>query len=274
MLPRQEKPFSELKTKKFWSSIILEYLGTGLLVYVATSVCGVCDTSEPRNNKASCNVECSLAYGLGVTTLVHWTEGLLNPALTVAFTSTGKLSLTKGVVVIIVEILGGISGAALTYALTPSSSLLYLGDTILHKDMSTMQGLFVEFILTFVLTLTVYSASGLGPKFERYHSSLMYGLAVVMCSLVGYKYTSCSINPVRSFGPAVIRELSGIGKPQSEWQYHWIYWIGPIAGSLFGGVIYHFLYAQPSFGGDVTYKARYSRTSTQFRDGEESETHL
>ena len=79
----------------------------------------------------------------------------------------------------------GISGAALTYALTPSSSPPHLGDTILNKDMSTIQGLFVEFILTFVLTLTVYSASGLGPKFERYHSSLMYGLAVVMCNLVG-----------------------------------------------------------------------------------------
>ena len=115
MLPQQEKPFSELKTKKFWSSIIAEYLGTGLLVFVATSVCGVCDTSEPRNNKASCNVECSLAYGLGVTTLAHWTEGLLNPALTVAFTSTGKLSLTKGVVVIIVEILGGNYSSILCY---------------------------------------------------------------------------------------------------------------------------------------------------------------
>ena len=53
-----------------------------------------------------------------------------------------------------------------------------------------------------------------------------------------------------------------------------IYWIGPIAGSLFGGVIYHFLYAQPSFAGDITYKPRYSRTSTQFRDREENETNL
>jgi glycerol uptake facilitator-like aquaporin len=108
MLPQQDKPLSEFRTKKFWSSIIAEYLGTGFLVYVATSVCDVSDSNQPRNNKASSNLECSLAYGLGVATLVHWTEGLLNPALTVAFTSTGKLSLTKGVLVIIMEILGGI----------------------------------------------------------------------------------------------------------------------------------------------------------------------
>jgi glycerol uptake facilitator-like aquaporin len=107
MLPQQEKPRNEFKTKKFWSSIIAEYLGTGLLVYVATSVCSVCDMNQPRDNKANSELECSLAYGLGVATLVHWTEGLLNPALAVAFTSTGKLSLTKGILVIIMEILGG-----------------------------------------------------------------------------------------------------------------------------------------------------------------------
>ena len=108
MLPQQEDPPSELKTKKFWTCVIAEYLGTGLLVYVATSVCEASDEmDQTRDNKASSNLECSLAYGLGVATLTYWMEGLLNPALTVAFTSTGKLSLTKGVLVIVMEILGG-----------------------------------------------------------------------------------------------------------------------------------------------------------------------
>ena len=107
MLPQQEEPPSELRTKKFWASVIGEYLGTGLLVYVATSVCEASETNQTRDNKASSNLECSLAYGLGVATLTYWMEGLLNPALTVAFTSTGKLSLTKGVCVIVMEILGG-----------------------------------------------------------------------------------------------------------------------------------------------------------------------
>lgn len=107
MLPQQEKPPSELRTKKFWTCVIGEYLGTGLLVYVATSVCEAAETNQTSDNKASSNLECSLAYGLGVATLTYWMEGLLNPALTVAFTSTGKLSLTKGVLVIVMEIFGG-----------------------------------------------------------------------------------------------------------------------------------------------------------------------
>ena len=79
----------------------------------------------------------------------------------------------------------GISGAALTYALTPSPSSHTLGDTVLHEDMSAVQGLFVEFILTFILTLTVYTARDPGRKYENYHTSLAYGFAVVMCYLTG-----------------------------------------------------------------------------------------
>ncbi|XP_028402733.1 lens fiber major intrinsic protein-like isoform X2 [Dendronephthya gigantea] len=187
MLPQEEKPPSEFRMKKFWASIAAEYLGTGLLVYIATSVCNVSDTNLRDNTKASGNLECALANGLGVATIVHWTEGLLNPALAVAFTSTGKLSLTKGVLLIIMEIVGGISGAALTYALTPSRLRHTLGDTVLHEDMSTMQGLFVEFILTLILTLAVYATRDAGRKCEGYHSSLAYGFAVVSCYLVGYQ---------------------------------------------------------------------------------------
>jgi glycerol uptake facilitator-like aquaporin len=51
--------------------------------------------------------------------------------------------------------------------------------------MSTIQGLFLEFILTFILTLSVYSAADNGRKYERYHLSIIYGLAMVMCNLVG-----------------------------------------------------------------------------------------
>lgn len=82
------------------------------------------------------------------------------------------------------EILG-ISGAALTYALTPSILRHSLGDTVLHENMNTIQGLFVEFILTLVLTLTVYASRDTGRKCEGYHSSLAYGFATVSCYLVG-----------------------------------------------------------------------------------------
>lgn len=107
MLAETSKDASEFRTKKFWSSVIGEYLGTGLLVFVSTAVCNKTYDSKLIPTGQEGSLECSLAYGLGIVTLVHWTEGLLNPAISVAFTSTGKLSPTKGVLMIMMEILGG-----------------------------------------------------------------------------------------------------------------------------------------------------------------------
>ena len=44
------------------------------------------------------------------------------------------------------------------------------------------------------------------------------------------------MNPARSFGPAVVA---------SYWDHHYVYWIGPIVGSLLGSFLYHFLLASP-----------------------------
>lgn len=83
--------------------------------------------------------------------------------------------------------LPGISGAGLTYALTPSTSRYSLGDTVLNENVSTIQGLFVEFILTFILSLTVYATKDPGRKCRGYDSSLAYGFAIVVCYLVGVR---------------------------------------------------------------------------------------
>lgn len=97
------KSTSELKSKKFWASILGELLGTTFLVYIVSSMSSVC-----ASDRSSCNnLQIALAYGLGVATLVPWTEGLLNPALTVAFTSTGRISFVKGILFIVMEISGG-----------------------------------------------------------------------------------------------------------------------------------------------------------------------
>lgn len=94
-----EEPRNIMKTKKFWKDITGEYFATCLLVYAITSVCDV-ETNDDY-------LEYSLVYGMATAILVQCFGGFLNPALTVAFTSTGRLPLTKGVFMIIVEVLGG-----------------------------------------------------------------------------------------------------------------------------------------------------------------------
>lgn len=86
----------------------------------------------------------------------------------------------------------GIAGASLTYALTPeaSRSNTTLGDTVLSVHISTIQGLFIEFLLTFILTLAVYAAKDPGRSCRGYDVSLAYGFAVMVCHFVGVSLLS------------------------------------------------------------------------------------
>ncbi|XP_011063930.1 PREDICTED: aquaporin-4-like isoform X2 [Acromyrmex echinatior] len=62
---------------------------------------------------------------------------------------------------------------------------------------------------------------------------LKFGLCVAMLCLAFTPHTGCSMNPARSFGPAVWT---------GYWHYHWLYWLGPIGGSIIATLIYRYLF--------------------------------
>jgi len=72
------------------------------------------------------------------------------------------------------------------------------------------------------------------------------GLALFVVEIAGVAYTGASVNPARSFGPCVAAA--------SFESYHWIYWIGPLLGSLISAGFYHFIkffnYAEANPGQD------------------------
>jgi aquaporin-4 len=53
--------------------------------------------------------------------------------------------------------------------------------------------------------------------------------------LVGVPLTGASMNPARTFGPALI---------SGHWEFHWIYWVGPIVGAVIAGLIMQYLYVK------------------------------
>jgi aquaporin related protein len=59
------------------------------------------------------------------------------------------------------------------------------------------------------------------------------GLAVLIDHFVGVPLTGASMNPARSFGPALVA---------GEWDDHWVYWVGPLAGGALAGLIYYYAY--------------------------------
>lgn len=134
----------------------------------------------------------------------------------------GGLSSFRAVLLCVAQILGGIAGAGLVAVLTPFGGASSV-NTTLGTGVNIGQGLFIEAFLTASLVLTVLFLAA-----EKHRSTHLapvgIGLVLLACHLFGVAWTGCGINPARAFGPAVISATFP--------GYHWIYWVGPLIGSL------------------------------------------
>lgn len=92
------------------------------------------------------------------------------------------------------------------------------------------QGVIMEIVLTFSLLFTVY-ATIVDPKkgFLEGMGPLLTGLVVGANVMAGGPFSGASMNPARSFGPALV---------SGDWTDHWVYWVGPLIGGGLAGYIY------------------------------------
>ena len=61
------------------------------------------------------------------------------------------------------------------------------------------------------------------------------GLTVTLCHLFAIPYTGCGLNPARTLGPALASGTIDDG-------YHYVYWVGPMAGAVLAALVYHIVY--------------------------------
>nr|XP_020451484.1 aquaporin-4 isoform X3 [Monopterus albus] len=102
-----------------------------------------------------------------------------------------------------------------------------------HADISVGHAFLVELLITFELVFTVFATCD--PKRTELRGScgLAIGFAVVIGHLFAIPYTGASMNPARSFGPALIT---------LNFENHWVYWVGPILGGILAAALYEYLY--------------------------------
>ncbi len=91
-----------------------------------------------------------------------------------------------------------------------------------------LQSLVLEFVLTFILMFVILG-SGLDRRAHIGFAGLAIGLTVGMEAAFMGPITGASMNPARSFGPALV---GGI------WQHHWVYWVAPILGAQLAVIVY------------------------------------
>ncbi|KAJ6823137.1 putative aquaporin TIP4-3 [Iris pallida] len=173
----------------------------------------------------------ALAHALVVAVMIsaglHISGGHLNPAVTLGLAVGGHITLFRSLLYILAQLLGSTLASLLLRYLTGGL------DTPVHTlaaGMDAAQGVIMEIVLTFSLLFSVYATivdpktrvtGGLGP--------LLVGLVVGANILAGGPFSGASMNPARSFGPALASWV---------WTDHWVYWVGPIVGGVLAGFVY------------------------------------
>jgi MIP family channel proteins len=161
----------------------------------------------------------------------------LNPAVTVAPWSIGKIRAPLAIGYIVAQLLGSLLAASLLTSVFDSSvwQAVHLGTPALGSGVSTGMGLGVEIVLTFMLLFAILGTA-VYAKPPIQIGGFGIGLTVFADILVGGPITGASMNPARSFGPAIVSGFT---------ENHWLYWVGPIIGGLIAANIYYYLIADP-----------------------------
>ncbi|XP_032991674.1 aquaporin-5-like [Lacerta agilis] len=222
---------NEACSSAFFRAVFAEFLATMIFVLVGVGSALNWPSALPGM------VQISMAFGLAIATLVqsvgHVSGAHLNPAVTVALLVAQKISVVRAVAYIVAQMLGAIAGAGVIHQLTPPDVQGTLAVNAVSPG-SPGQAVAVELILTFLLVLCVFASTDSRRTDIVGSPALSIGLSVTLGHFLGIYFTGCSMNPARSFGPAVI---------MANFQDHWIFWVGPLTGGIVASLIYNVILA-------------------------------
>jgi aquaporin NIP len=157
----------------------------------------------------------------------HLSGAHFNPAVTLAFALTRHFPWRE---------VPAYAGAQLAGAVAAAYSLLLLFGPVANLGATLPAGSVVQsFILEILLTaflMFVILAVATDTRAVGEMAALAIGFTVALDALWGGPVSGASMNPARSFGPALV---------SGAWQDHWLYWTGPILGAAIGALLYQFV---------------------------------
>jgi MIP family channel proteins len=208
--------------------LLAEFIGTFVLIFAGTGAVMVNKLSDG----AVTHLGISIVFGSVVTALIyslgHISGAHFNPAVTLAFWSSGFFRLSLVVPYILAQTLGAIAASGLLRM--SLGTVGNLGATMpRHGDW--MQSLVLETVLTFILMLVIFG-SGLDRRAPIGFAGIAIGLTVALEAACMGPITGASMNPVRSLAPALV---------SGNLQHQWLYWVAPILGAQIAVIVYRHL---------------------------------
>ena len=251
-------------TLRTWRSVAAEFIATGLFVFLGTgsvvvAAVGLGAATSDIGPSPQFIISVALAHGLAIALLVAATAkisgGHINPVVSLAAALTGKMKVSTACLYIAGQIVAAILASLLLKAVIAGPMEGTLGAHSVNVFIPPDQfgllddqvgngagaGLLVEIVLTFVLVFVIF-ATAMDPKGPKHLAPMAIGLAYLVDSLVGIPLTGASMNPARSFGPAIVANV---------WADHWIYWLGPAIGAVLAALVYEFVFLEREDDGEL-----------------------
>ncbi|CAG5127831.1 unnamed protein product [Candidula unifasciata] len=213
---------------------LTELIATAIFVFIGTTA--ACSSMTVDG--------VALAHGFTIALLIIGTGSIsgahINPAVTLGVLIGGAIAPIQALLYIVAQLLGAILGAAFSLAVIGYDAYGTCGGGghVLPAHHTPGQAVFCEILLTALLVSTVLLAA-VDSSTKSDLAPLAIGFAVTADILAGAAVSGASMNPARSFGPAVVVHKTEV------WSYHWIYWVGPATGAAIAGFIYRLLLAGP-----------------------------
>jgi MIP family channel proteins len=170
-----------------------------------------------------------MVFGLVIMVMVYATGHLsgahINPAVTIAFTLTRHFPARDALAYVAAQVAGAATAALLLLAVWTDRPA-HLGATLPHVGVGS--ALVYEIALTAFL-MFVIMAVATDTRAVGAAAAIAIGGTVGLDAIFGGPVTGASMNPARSFGPALAA---------GEWGDFWVYVVGPVIGATIGALAY------------------------------------
>ena len=191
----------------------------------------------------------ALAFGLTVLTMAyaigHISGCHLNPAVSVGLCVGGRFRSAELLPYIVAQVLGGISGAAVLYAIASGKDGFSTTGGFAANGYgehspghySASAAFIAEAVLTFFFLLIILGATD--KRAPQGFAPIAIGFGLTLIHLIGIPVTNLSVNPARSTGPALF--VGGWAVNQL-----WMFWVAPVVGAILAGLIYPAIAGKPA----------------------------
>ena len=186
----------------------------------------------------------ALAFGLTLLTMAyaigHISGCHINPAVSIGLWSGGRFSTAELIPYIIVQVAGGLAGAAVLYVIASGQAGFNVTAGFASNGYgvhspggySLTAALVTEIVMTFMFIIIILGATD--KRAPQGFAPIAIGLGLVLVHLISIPVTNTSVNPARSTSQAMF-----VG----DWAMDqlWLFWVAPIVGAVLAGLVYKFM---------------------------------